>query len=41
MKNMISAIWYMNESQAIVEQYSLVVMRPYQDKQELMLELVV
>lgn len=43
MKNMTSAIWYMSESQAIVEQYeySLVVMRPYQDKQGFMLGLAV
>ena len=42
--NMISAaIWYMSESQAIVEQYeySLVMMRPYQDKQGFMLGLAV
>mgnify|MGYP006920077124 FL=1 len=43
MKNMTSAIWYMSESQAIVEQYeySLVMMRPYQDKQGFMLGLAV
>lgn len=37
--NMISAaIWYMSERQAIVE-YSLVEVRPYQDKQRFMLGL--
>lgn len=43
MKNMTSAIWYMSESQAIIEQYeySLVMMRPYQDKQGFMLGLAV
>lgn len=43
MKNMTSAIWYMSESQAIIEQYeySLVMMRLYQDKQGFMLGLAV
>ena len=41
MKNMTSAIWYMSERQAIVEQveYSLVEVRPYRDKQRFMLGL--